>query len=111
MTRRWSFPPVVRQAVYRLHENTGHRSPQRLARALIACGAPKEAILAAKQLKCSVCAERKAPRPQRPASLPQTSVVGSKVHIDLLMLEDALRQTYMWWCTSQTVFLDFKRLQ
>ena len=87
--------PVVRQAVYRLHENTCHRSPQRLARALIACGAPKEAILAAKQLKCSVCAKRKAPRPQRPASLPQTSVVGSKVHIDLLMLEDALRQTYV----------------
>ena len=93
--KKMVISPVVRQAVYRLHENTGHRSPQRLARALIACRALKEAILAAKQLKCSVCAERKAPRPQRPASLPQTSVVGSKVHIDLLMLEDALRQTYV----------------
>ena len=93
--KKSSIAPAVRQAVYRLHENTGHRSPQRLARALLACGAPKDAILAAKQLKCSVCAERKSPRPQRPASLPQTTVVGSKVHIDLLILEDAFRQTYV----------------
>ena len=92
--RWWLVSPGVRQAVYRLHENTGHRAPLRLARALMACGAPQEAILAAKQLKCSVCDERKAPRPQRPATLPQTSVVGEKVHIDLVLLEDAFRQTY-----------------
>ena len=86
--------PAVRQAVYRLHENTGHRAPLRLARALLACGAPREAVLAAKQLKCSVCDERKGPRPQRPATLPQTSVVGQKAHIDLVVLEDAFRQSF-----------------
>ena len=85
----------VRQMVFRLHENTGHRSGKRLARALMVCGAPKEAILAAKQLRCPVCAEQRAPRARRPATLPQTSQVGAKVHIDLLMLDDALRQSYV----------------
>jgi len=87
--------PAVKQAVYRLHENTGHRSGRRLARALLICGAPKEAVLAAKRLQCSVCAEQRAPSPRRPASLPQTRQVGAKVHIDLLMLEDAFRQNYV----------------
>ena len=92
---KMKISPGVRQMVFRLHENTGHRSGKRLARALMVCGAPKEAILAAKQLRCPVCAEQRAPRARRPATLPQTSQVGAKVHIDLLMLEDALRQSYV----------------
>eukprot|EP00435_Cladocopium_sp_Y103_P044136 s2398_g12.t1 len=87
--------PQVKQAVFRLHENTGHRSGRRLARALLVCGAPKEAILAARNLKCAICAEQRAPRARRPASLPQTSQVGAKAHVDLLMLEDAFRQNYV----------------
>ena len=90
-----TITPAVKQAVYRLHENTGHRSGRRLARALLVCGAPKEAVLAAKKLQCSICAEQRAPKPRRPASLPQTRHVGAKVHIDLLMLEDAFRQNYV----------------
>ena len=85
---------AIKRAVYRLHENTGHRSGRRLARALLVCGAPREAVLAAKQLKCDVCEERKAPKARRPASLPQTSRVGAKAHIDLLMIEDAFKQSY-----------------
>ena len=57
---------AVRQAVRRLHENTGHRSPKRLARALVIAGAPPEAVIAAKQLRCSVCEEKRPPRIQRP---------------------------------------------
>lgn len=87
--------PGVRQMVFRLHENTGHRSGKRLARALMVCGAPKEAILAAKQLRCPVCAEQRAPKARRPATLPQASQVGAKAHIDLLMLEDAIRHSYV----------------
>ena len=87
--------PQVKQAVFRLHENTGHRSGRRLARALLVCGAPKEAVVAARNLKCSICSEKRAPRARRPATLPQTSQVGAKAHIDLLMLEDAFRQNYV----------------
>ena len=83
---------VVRQAVRRLHENTGHRSPARLARALLVCGAPTEAVLAAKQLHCEVCQERKQPKTRRPAKLPAPRDVGEQVHIDLVVLEDGLRQ-------------------
>ena len=39
----------VKLAIKRLHENTGHRSNIRLARALAIVGAPPEAIIAAKK--------------------------------------------------------------
>ncbi|CAE7426409.1 unnamed protein product, partial [Symbiodinium sp. KB8] len=45
-----------------VHEATGHRPPQRLARALLLSGAPPEAVQAARELKCDVCAERRAPK-------------------------------------------------
>ena len=84
----------VRQAVQRLHVNTGHRSPARLARALLVCGASMEAVLAAKQLKCNVCQDRRQPRTRKPATLPAPRDVGEQVHIDLLVLEDGLRQDH-----------------
>ena len=40
----------MRAAVLRLHQNTGHRSGKRLARALAIAGAPAEAILAAAEI-------------------------------------------------------------
>ena len=82
-------PTVVRQAVRRLHENTGHRSPQRLARALLIAGAPPEAVLAAKQLKCSVCEERRPVKARRPASLPGPRDPGDQVGIDFVDVFDA----------------------
>ena len=60
----------IMQAVKRLHETTGHRSPKRLAHALAIANAPPEVVLAAKRLKCRVCDERRQPKPRRPASLP-----------------------------------------
>ena len=53
--------PKVMAAVRRLHNNTGHRSNRRLARALVIAGAPAEALRAAKHLKCEICHERQRP--------------------------------------------------
>lgn len=89
------IPTAVRNAVHRLHTNTGHRSNNRLARALLIAGAPREAVLAAKRLKCSICAERKSPKARMPASLPPPREVGQQVHIDLLLLDDSLRRSHV----------------
>ena len=43
--------PEQRRAVLNLHQNTGHRHPLRLARALGMCGAEKTLIKAAKELR------------------------------------------------------------
>ena len=84
----------VLQAVKRLHENTGHRSRRRLARALAISGAPPEAIVAAKKLKCSVCDERKRAKPPKPASLPVPKDVNDQVHIDLFHVYDTAETKY-----------------
>ena len=89
-----TISPAVRNAVFRLHVNTGHRHPLRLARALIVCGAPAETVAAAKMLKCSVCRERRQPKSRAPASLPPPREVGQQIHIDLVVLEDALKRSY-----------------
>ncbi len=89
------IPAAVKAAVQHLHINTGHRNPLRLARALLVCGAPKEAILAAKNLKCSVCLERRPPKPRLPASLPPPREVGQQVHVDLLLVEDSLKRPHV----------------
>jgi len=89
-----TISPAVRNAVFRLHENTGHRHPLRLARALIVCGAPAETVAAAKMLKCSVCRERRQPKSRAPASLPPPREVGQQIHIDLVVIEDVLKRSY-----------------
>ena len=90
-----AIPAVIRQAVHRLHVNTDHRHPLRLARALLIAGAPTQAFEAAKRLRCSVCAERKPPKPRLPASLPPPREVGQQVHVDLLIIEDTLRRPHV----------------
>ena len=70
MTFPWRRMPTLRRKLQSLlqsptkgvHEATGHRPPQRLARALLLSGAPPEAVQAARELKCDVCAERRAPK-------------------------------------------------
>ena len=79
---------AVKQALRRLHENTGHRSGRRLARALAITGAPPDIIHAARHLKCSICDERKIPKARRPATLPLPKDVGDQVHVDLFEIED-----------------------
>ena len=79
---------AVKQAVYRLHCNTGHRSNARLARALLISGAPPEVVQCAKHLKCSICAEKQKPKTRQPASLPVPKDVSDQVHIDLMEVHD-----------------------
>ncbi|CAK9107883.1 unnamed protein product, partial [Durusdinium trenchii] len=88
------IPASVRAAIARLHDNTGHRSNRRLARALAISGAPAAAIQAAKEHKCSICAERAPPKSQRVGSLPQPRDVSDQVHIDLLEAEDCKGTKY-----------------
>ena len=87
--KKINIPASVRQAIKRLHENTGHRSTRRLARALAIAGAPEEAIVAAKQHRCEVCQERAPPKSRRPASLPVPKDFGDQVHIDVMEVYDA----------------------
>jgi hypothetical protein len=82
--------PKVMAAVRRLHNNTGHRSNRRLARALVIAGAPAEAVRAAKHLKCEVCHERQRPKTRRPATCPRPRDVGDVVFTDLVQVEDAI---------------------
>lgn len=89
------IPAEIKNAVFRLHVNTGHRSSQRLARALLVSGAPPAAVIAAKQLRCSVCQERKRPKARPPSSLPPPRNVGQQIHIDLVILEDSMRKPYV----------------
>ena len=78
----------VKQALRRLHENTGHRSPKRLARALQVAGAPPQVVHAARRFHCAVCNEQKAPKARRPASLPSPKDTGDQVHLDIFELFD-----------------------
>lgn len=89
------IPAAVKLAVKRIHESTGHRSNKRLARALAISGAPPEVILAAKHLKCDVCAERRQPKTRRPASLPVPKDTSDQCHIDLFVVEDAADRSYV----------------
>ena len=86
------IPTAVRQAVRRLRVNTGHRGPQRLARALVIAGAPMEAVIAAKQLRCSLCQERRPPKVQRPASGPREP--SDQVAVDIFDSFDAAGVRY-----------------
>ena len=88
------IPGSVKATIRPLHENTGHRSNTRLARALTLAGAPLEAIVAAKRHQCAVCQERKPPKVRRPASLPTPKDLGDQVHLDLLEIEDAREKKY-----------------
>ena len=88
------IPQAIKMAVKRLHENTGHRSNRRLARALTISGAPKEVIQAAKYHRCSVCSERKSPKARRPASLPTPKDVSDQVHVDIFESFDSRDQGF-----------------
>ena len=84
----------LKQAIRRLHENTGHRSPKRLARALAIAGAPSEAVAAAKAHRCDICAEKAPAKSRRPASLPVPKDMGDQVHVDLIEIFDAAENRF-----------------
>ena len=84
----------VKLAVKRLHENTGHRSNRRLARALVLSGAPSEVIRAAKQLRCSICDEKRKPKARLPSSLPTPKDVSDQVHLDIFEVVDSQEKRF-----------------
>lgn len=86
--------PAIKQAVARLHANTGHRSNRRLARALTIAGAPKAIILAAKNHVCPICQEKRQPKSRRPASLPTPKDTSDQVNIDMFEVFDARDQKF-----------------
>ena len=84
------IPASVRMAVKHVREATGHRSRRRMARALLISGAPPAAVQAAREPPCEVCHEKRAPKTRRVSSLPAPRAVGEQMHLDLLMVDDAL---------------------
>ncbi|CAE7410514.1 unnamed protein product, partial [Symbiodinium sp. CCMP2456] len=82
------------KAVYRLHQNTGHTSRRRLARALIIAGAPPEAVKAAKMLKCTVCDENQKPQTRMATALPRVEHPGDHVCADLFSMKDSGGKIY-----------------
>ena len=88
-TSQMKIPPAIRMSIKRLHDATGHRSNRRLARALVIAGAPTEAVVAAKQHRCAICDEKRAPKSRRPASLPTPRDVSDQIHIDVFDVFDS----------------------
>ena len=67
---------------------------RRLARALAISGAPAQAIVAAKRLKCAICDEKRQPKTRRPATLPVPKDVSDQVHVDIFEAVDALGRNF-----------------
>ena len=88
-TETLRVPGAVKTAIRRLHENTGHRSNLRLARALAISGAPPMVVHAAKVHRCSICDEKRAPKARRPASLPTPKDAGDQANVDMIEIFDA----------------------
>ncbi len=86
--------PEQRRAVMHLHKVTGHRSPLRLARALLLANAPYSVMKAAKQLKREVCQENRKVHARRPASLPRVRNFGDRIYVDLFSFRDHRDDTY-----------------
>ena len=86
--------PEQRRAVMHLHKVTGHRSPLRLARALLLANAPYSVVKAAKQLKCEICQETRKVHARRPASLPRVRNFGDRIYVDLFSIRDHRDDTY-----------------
>ena len=85
---------AIRKLVKRIHENTGHRSRFRLARALAIAGAPPSAIRAARELRCEICLEQSSVRTRRPASLPTPKAFNDHIYSDLFALKDQQGTTH-----------------
>ena len=75
--------PVLKNAIKRMHINTGHSAPHDMARVIRQAGGSEDAVILAKRLRCSVCDRHKRPDPPRPIRpwtilLSQTLVIAVK---------------------------------
>ncbi|CAK0872907.1 unnamed protein product [Prorocentrum cordatum] len=86
----------LRRNLRRLHLNTGHASPEDLARLVAKAGGSEVAIAGAKALRCSSCAERPRARPPRPARLREDDLTFNEVvQADLFKIPD--QSGTGWW--------------
>jgi len=86
--------PQLMKAVRNMHINTGHRPIKQLVRALHIAGAPREAIIAAKHLKCDRCQETRNTKTRRPATIPKARNFGDVGHMDLIQFKDAAEEVF-----------------
>ena len=81
---------ALNTAIRRLHTQTGHPSPEGLARAIRLAGGSDDAVAAALALRCPVCARAAPPGPALPASLKElVKEFGDLVALDTFELADA----------------------
>ena len=81
--------PLI-SSIRKLHNNLGHPSPQRLARAVRLSGGSETAVAAALAYRCPICAKLKPPVPANPASIAHVDLQAfDRVGIDLFTLADA----------------------
>ena len=79
-------PSKIQQAVFKLHKNLGHPSCDDLIRMLKHAGASADAISAARNLSCSVCANHAQPSSALPANVPRVLEFNSQIGLDVKYL-------------------------
>ena len=79
-------PDKIQQAVFKLHKNLGHPATEDLVRMLKHAGASSQAIKAAKELTCSVCANHVQASSALPANVPRVLDFNSQVGLDVKYL-------------------------
>eukprot|EP00971_Amphidinium_carterae_P340289 6478554-Amphidinium_carterae.1 len=100
--------PEIKQAVRRLHLNTGHASAHDLARMIRMAGGCKAAVDCAKHLRCSTCLRHTRPGRQCPAHIPDESrQFNDRVQLDLFCVTDVsgINHWFMLVCDTYTGFV------
>ena len=87
--------PVLKNAIKRMHINTGHSAPHDMARVIKQAGGSEDAIILAKRLRCSVCDRHKRPDPPRPSRIkPQDIQFNECMMCDPFEVTDARGDVY-----------------
>ena len=73
----------VKNAIYKLHKNLGHPSTAELVRLLKHSKASEQAIQAAQELQCSVCANHVRPASALPANVPRCVDFNHQLGLDV----------------------------
>ena len=92
-----SLPRWEQQQLKSMHRNLGHPSNERLAKALQSTGHRPEVIAAARELRCSVCAQVSAPQHQRPGHLKPIMDFNHKVYLDGVKWTNSQGKSFHWF--------------
>eukprot|EP00971_Amphidinium_carterae_P041132 807786-Amphidinium_carterae.1 len=107
-TPREDITPEIKQAIRRLHLNTGHGAPHDMARMIRMAGGSRAAVDCAKGLRCSTCARHARPGRPSPAHIPEESrQFNDRVQLDLYCVTDVEGLNYwgLLVCDSYTGFV------